>query len=413
MVSAQPDDEMDEAVSVELVCSSQTLALPQRDLAAPNAYPKQAGLVKIPVIAAAANYELSIGSGLFEYAAQDIQRLAVGPTVFLVTDRNVGPLYGPRFAKLLHNAGFKGGQVIELPPGEGAKTWEVAGKLLDQCFGCGLDRSSTMLALGGGVIGDLTGFVSAIFMRGIHYVQIPTTLLAQVDASVGGKTAVDHAAVKNGIGAFHQPKAVYADTDTLKTLPPREYRAGLAEIVKYGVAQDAMLFEFLENNVEAVKNGDGATMTTVIARACEIKAATVAADEFEAPNGVRGLLNFGHTFGHALETATEYQKYLHGEGVAIGMVLAARAAAAANMAEPNVVERLTRLLETFELPTGLTEDDPKADALFQLMFRDKKTRAGKLRLVLPTAIGESGLYRGLSDETILRVLTDERRKRDA
>jgi 3-dehydroquinate synthase len=242
------------------------------------------------------------------------------------------------------------------------------------------------------VIGDLTGFVAATYMRGIAFVQIPTTLLAMVDASVGGKTAVDHPKVKNAIGAFHQPRAVHIDPLTLDQLPPRQLKAGLAEVIKYGVLDDAEFFAYLEKNVGKLLQRDAETTGRTIQRSCEIKARIVKEDERERDGGPRALLNYGHTFAHAIETCCNYEGYLHGEAVAIGMVLAADLSVKRGLFSPEDAQRLRVLIEKAGLPIALKPDDPDPGSLHEATFRDKKTREGTLRFVLATAIGSTRVF---------------------
>lgn len=337
------------------------------------------------------SYEIVIQNGVIAETGALLARLTKGRKVLVVTDRNVGPIFGPALAKSLQHAGFAG-SLAELPPGEGAKTLDVAKFLYDRCFDADLDRGSCLVALGGGVIGDLTGFVAATFLRGIDFVQVPTTLLAMVDASVGGKVAVDHPKAKNAIGAFHQPRAVYIDPLVLGKLPDRELKAGLAEVIKYGVLDDRAFFEFIEANIEKLLKRDADTLSHAIETSCTIKARIVGDDERERDGGPRALLNYGHTFAHAIETCKNYQGYLHGEAVAIGMVLAAELSVARKLLGRGDADRIRALIEKAGLPTKLKENDPGADELHAACFRDKKARAGKLRFVLATAIGATKVF---------------------
>ena len=326
--------------------------------------------------------------------------LPAASRVVIVTDDNVGPLYAER---VRYSIGKRGGEpkTITMPAGEHHKTRETLALVHDRMFELELDRSSLVVALGGGVVGDLAGFAAATYMRGIRYAQIPTTLLASVDSSVGGKTGINHPLGKNMIGAFHQPSVVIIDPATLRTLPEREVRAGMAEVIKYGVIRDAELFAYLETYAAEVASIDEEAIQHVISRCCTIKAGVVAADEREG--GLRAILNYGHTLGHALEAATAYSRYRHGEAVAIGMNLAAKIAHELGMIGGEVVERQAKLIAAFGLPI-----DPPADVdpeqVVALLKKDKKVRGGKVRFVLPTAIGSVELSDSVPDETIRKAL---------
>ena len=293
----------------------------------------------------------------------------------VVTNTTVAPLYLPALRKAL---GERRVAECVLPDGEQHKTLQTAGRVFDALVENKLNRDATVLALGGGVVGDIAGFCAACYQRGIGYVQIPTTLLAQVDSSVGGKTGVNHSGGKNLIGAFHQPLAVIADTDTLATLPDRELSAGVAEVIKYGCVSDPLLFDWLERNVGKLLARDAAALSHAIAQSCQIKANVVAQDERE--QGLRAILNFGHTFGHAIEAATAYKTYLHGEAVALGMLIAVDLSCRLGMIDAAIKARLHDLVARAGLPT----DAPKIGAAcaLELMQMDKKVLSGKLRLVL-------------------------------
>jgi 3-dehydroquinate synthase len=262
-------------------------------------------------------------------------------------------------------------------------------------------RDTLLVALGGGVVGDLTGYVAASFQRGISFIQIPTTLLAQVDSSVGGKTAVNHPLGKNMIGAFYQPKAVIIDTTTLNTLPPREFSAGMAEVIKYGIIYDLAFFEWLEENQEALKSKDQQALVYAIRRSCEIKAEIVAQDEKES--GIRALLNLGHTFGHAIEAEQGYGNWLHGEAVAAGMILAAKASEAKGWLETSETRRIVDLVESFELPVN-KPDGMGYSPFMQHMRRDKKVDAGQIRFVLPKGLGSAVVTSDLSSDLLATLL---------
>jgi 3-dehydroquinate synthase len=324
-------------------------------------------------------YPITIGSGLLtQRGLLDAQ--VPGRDLMVVTNATVAPLYLPALRTALG-----GRRVAEcvLPDGEQHKTLKTAGRVFDALVEHKLNRDATVLALGGGVVGDIAGFCAACYQRGIGYVQVPTTLLAQVDSSVGGKTGVNHSGGKNLIGAFHQPLAVIADTDTLATLPDRELSAGLAEVIKYGCVSDPLLFDWLELNVGKLLARDTDALSYAIARSCQIKAAVVAQDERE--QGLRATLNFGHTFGHAIEAATAYEAHLHGEAVALGMLVAVDLSCRLGMIDAAVKARLHDLAFRAGLPT----DVPKIGAAraLALMQMDKKVMSGKLRLVLLQKLG--------------------------
>jgi len=304
-------------------------------------------------------------------------------TIGLVTDTHVGPLYEDRVVGLLESAGRR---VIRyrMPAGEEHKRLEQIEAICGAFLAGGLDRTSIVIALGGGVVGDVAGFAAAVFMRGIPFLQVPTTIVAQVDSSVGGKTGVNHPLGKNTIGAFHQPAGVVIDMELLRTLPPRELRAGLAEVVKHGVIADADLFAFLEWEASRLLTGDLEALAYPVVRSCEIKAAVVTADERE--HGVRAHLNYGHTFGHAIETVSGYARFLHGEAVSIGMCAAAELARLLGMVDEAFVRRQRACLEALELP--VCWPDLPVDAAMDAARKDKKSRAGVMRFVLPTRLGE-------------------------
>jgi len=351
---------------------------------------------------AARRYPIRIGNGLLG-DAQTWRAALRGTHALIVSDDNVAPLYAPQLRDALARA--PGAPVhcetLVLPAGEAHKNLDAASKILDALAQLGATRDACVLALGGGVVGDIAGFAAACWMRGIDFIQFPTTLLAMVDSSVGGKTGVDHAAGKNLIGAFHQPRAVIADLDALATLPDRELRAGLAEVVKTACIGDADFFGWLETHADALLVRDTDALTHAIARCCRFKAGVVERDERET--GERALLNFGHTFGHALETEAGYGTLLHGEAVAIGMLLAARLSTQLGMANAADAGRLHVLLERLALPTAMPAGTD-ADALLARMRLDKKNRAGTLRLVLWRGIGRTEIAERVDDRTVMDVL---------
>ena len=320
------------------------------------------------------SYAIAIGSG----ALANLD--ANGRRVLVVSNTTVAPLYLDAVLSQL-----PGAQSLVLPDGEQYKTLHTAQGVLDHLADNGFHRDAVLVALGGGVIGDITGFAAALYHRGIDFIQVPTTLLAMVDSSVGGKTGVNHAAGKNLIGAFHQPIAVHADLDTLATLPDREYRAGLAEVVKYGLLGNAKFLAWLEDNATALAARDTGVLAETVAQCCRDKATIVAADEREA--GQRALLNLGHTFGHAIETHQGYGDWLHGEAVAAGMMLAAKMSARLGYLTDTDLARLAALYQALDLPA---EPPPiPAQRFAELMGRDKKVLAGKLRLILLRELGEA------------------------
>jgi 3-dehydroquinate synthase len=327
------------------------------------------------------SYPILIGESLLA-DTELLAQLIPARDVFVVTNDRVGPLY---LARLLGTLRGKRIASIQLPDGEAHKTLATLSTIFDALVAARMNRDAAIVALGGGVVGDMAGFAAACYQRGIDYVQIPTTLLAQVDSSVGGKTAVDHPGGKNLIGAFHQPRAVITDTTTLGTLPDRELRAGLAEVVKYGFIRDAAFLSWIEANAQALLNRDPHALAYAIRRSCEIKAEVVGIDERE--QGLRAILNFGHTFGHAIETATGYGDWLHGEGVAVGMVLAADMSKRLGWLSAADCERVSRIVANLKLPT----DAPRigAQRALELMGMDKKVLGGKIRLVLLKSLGNA------------------------
>jgi 3-dehydroquinate synthase len=342
------------------------------------------------------SYPILIGSGLLSRADLLSQHVA-GRDVLLVSNTTVGPLYSSAL-----RSGLGERRIVEatLPDGEEHKTLATVSRMLDVLVANRFARDGTVVALGGGVVGDMAGFAAASYQRGVAYVQVPTTLLAQVDSSVGGKTGVNHPGGKNLIGAFHQPAAVIADTDTLKTLPPRELRAGLAEVIKYGLICDAALFAWLEQHMEELLAHDAAALSHVIRRSCEIKAEIVGRDERE--QGDRALLNLGHTFGHALESTTGYTRWLHGEAVGAGLLMAATMSRESGSLPADSVERLRKLLVRTGLPTEAR--DLRPDDVLEHMRIDKKVKGGRIRLVLLRSIGASFVTADYPDAALRRTL---------
>jgi 3-dehydroquinate synthase len=327
------------------------------------------------------SYPILIGSGLLSQTGV-LERHVRGRDVLVLTNEVIAPIYLAPVQTLL---GDRRVETVVLPDGEAHKTMATLQTVLDRLVASRFSRDGTLLALGGGVIGDLGGFAAAIYQRGIDFIQVPTTLLAQVDSSVGGKTGVNHPGGKNMIGAFHQPRCVLMDTDTLRTLPDRELSAGLAEVVKYGLLQDAGMFAWLEGQAEALLRREPAALQHAIRRSCEIKAEIVADDERE--QGRRALLNLGHTFGHAIERCAGYGEWLHGEAVAAGLCMAARFSARLGWLPPGDVERIARLLRRLNLPAAPPPMDSRE--FLAAMAMDKKVLGGQIRLVLLRGIGEA------------------------
>lgn len=346
-------------------------------------------------------YPIHIGQGILSELGERLASHVTSKRAVIVSDAFVTTRYLPVVRESLINAGFDVG-TVEVPGGEKSKSIAEFARVQDSLVAHQLDRGSTLIALGGGVIGDLTGFSAAVYMRGIAYVQIPTTLQAQVDASVGGKTAINHPKSKNLIGAFHQPKLVLIDVDTLKSLPQRDIRAGLIEVIKMGVIRDEPLFAMVEENLAAILNADAPMLIEMIARACANKADIVVQDEKESR--LRMVLNYGHTFGHALEAVTDYKRYRHGEAVAIGMTCAARLAADLGMFAETDFHRQRALLKQANLPTAFPSDITP-ETLHHAMSLDKKTIGGTLRLILPTSIGEVVIRDDVGKPEILEAIS--------
>ncbi|CAN7477539.1 3-dehydroquinate synthase [Rhizobacter sp. LjRoot28] len=342
-------------------------------------------------------YDIRIGSGLLDGPAQ-FEGLPKAATAAIVTNSVVGPLYAQRLAACLKGV-YPSIRILELPDGEAHKDWASLNLIFDDLLGAGCDRKTVLFALGGGVVGDITGFAAASYMRGIPFVQVPTTLLAQVDSSVGGKTAINHPLGKNMIGAFYQPLRVLADLDTLDTLSDRELAAGLAEVIKYGPIADDAFLGWIETNLDAIWARDKTALAYAIKRSCEIKAWVVSQDERE--NGLRAILNFGHTFGHAIEAGLGYGEWLHGEGVGCGMVMAADLSRRLGLIDQAYVDRLTRLIVRARLP--VRGPALGADRYLELMRVDKKAEGGEIRFVVIEAPGRAAM-RPAPDAVVREVL---------
>jgi 3-dehydroquinate synthase len=345
-------------------------------------------------------YPIHIGAGLLDRADLITPHLAQ-KRVAIVTNTTVGPLYSARLRAALAASGVESVEIV-LPDGEVHKNWQTLNQIFDQLIEKRCERKTTLIALGGGVVGDMTGFAAATYQRGVPYIQIPTTLLAQVDSAVGGKTAINHPQGKNMIGAFYQPRLVLADTQTLDTLPQREFSAGMAEVIKYGLIRDLPFFEWLESNIEKIMRRDDDALIHAIYESCRNKAEVVAQDEKET--GIRAILNLGHTFGHAIETATNYNTWLHGEAVAMGIMLAAKLSRQRGSLKQSDVERVGRILRKASLP--ISAPTLGLETYLHLMSYDKKVVNKKIHLVLLGRIGDGYLRDDTSQELLSSVLSE-------
>ena len=339
--------------------------------------------VKVPL--GDRSYSIKIGGELLPRVGSECRRLKLGNRCAVITDRTVGPLYAKAALTSLREAGFVPVE-IRVPAGETAKSLRTIQACYDQLAQSRLERSSFIMALGGGVVGDMAGFLAASYLRGIGFVQVPTTLLSQVDSSVGGKVGINLKAGKNLVGAFYQPRLVLCDLDTLKTLPKRELRAGLAEVIKYGIIADASLFRRLERTLPELLGLDYSCMAHIVARSCQIKAKVVEQDECEGD--LRAILNYGHTIGHALEAISRYGKYLHGEAISIGQVAAAKISRDLLGLAQTEVDRIEALFTQAGLPTSVRLSKPQLIKLFDAMKLDKKVSAGEVKFVLAQKIGK-------------------------
>ncbi len=343
-------------------------------------------------------YPIQIGEGLLVRADLILPHLDL-PKIAVVTNTTVAPLYLQQLIDALRNAGVEATSVV-LEDGERYKDWVTLNSIYDALLAHRCDRKTTLIALGGGVVGDLAGFAAATYMRGIPFIQIPTTLLAQVDSSVGGKTGINHPLGKNMIGAFYQPRLVLADTTVLKTLPPRELSAGLAEVIKHGVIRDPAFFAWLEENVDKLLVCDAPALAHAVQRCCEIKAAVVGADERET--GVRALLNFGHTFGHAIESGVGFGNWLHGEAVAAGMVMAADLSRRMGLLAQAEQGRIIALLRRAKLPVAPPDIAPSR--LLESMGLDKKSEGGRIRFILLDGIGAASMCADVPEAALQQAL---------
>lgn len=349
----------------------------------PTPYPSAVRIVTVRL--GDRSYEIKIGPGLLKELGGCCASIKLGSRCAIISDRNVAPKFAKAAQRSLQKAGFDS-VLITVPAGETAKSLKMVEHCYDALAKHRLERKSFIVALGGGVVGDLAGFVAATYLRGIAFVQVPTTLLAQVDSSVGGKVGVNLKSGKNLVGAFHQPRLVLCDLDTLRTLPEREFRAGLAEVIKYGIIYDAALFERLERDLPKLLRRDPEMLSEVIARCCEIKADVVGQDETES--GLRAILNFGHTIGHAIENISGYGKYLHGEAISIGQVAAAKISANLFGLSAAEAERIRALFQATGLPTQIRLTTAQRKKLLAAMRLDKKVSGGEIKFVLAKRIGE-------------------------
>ena len=351
------------------------------------------------------SYPIHIGSGLIE-GEEGVLSFPLAQNAMLVTNGTIQPLYGAAFGQSLKRQ-YQNVHTVVLPDGEEHKTWQTLQLIFDALLAHQCDRKTVLFALGGGVIGDMTGFAAATYMRGVPFVQVPTTLLAQVDSSVGGKTAINHPLGKNMIGAFYQPQLVVCDLDVLDTLPPRELSAGLAEVIKYGPIADMAFFDWLEQNIDALMARDRTALAHAVKRSCEIKAWVVGQDERES--GLRAILNFGHTFGHAIEAGMGYGAWLHGEGVGAGMVMAAHLSQRMGLVDAAFVQRLTALIARAGLPVrgAVIDAQDNAGRYLELMRVDKKAEGGEIRFVLIDGPGAGRAVLRAAPDALVRAVIDD------
>lgn len=355
----------------------------------------------VPIDLGDRSYDIRIGAGLLDDAAS-YDGLPGASHALIVTNETVAPLYlAPLVGRLRQR--HREVHTVVLPDGEAHKNWATLQRIFDGLLGAGCDRKTVLYALGGGVVGDMTGFAAACFMRGVAFVQLPTTLLSQVDSSVGGKTGINHPLGKNMVGAFHQPLRVLCDLSVLRTLPARELSAGLAEVIKYGPIADMAFFDWIDTHMGDLRALDVTSLAHAVRRSCEIKAAVVSSDERES--GLRAILNFGHTFGHAIEAGMGYGAWLHGEGVGCGMVMAARLSEAVGLVDAAFVERIRALVERAGLPVvaPVLDAQRNADRYLELMRLDKKAEAGEIRFVLIDGPGRA-VVRPVPDAVVADVI---------
>ena len=360
-------------------------------------------LQTVPISLGDRSYTIAIGTGLLGDPAvfQDVPQAS---SAVIVSNTTVAPLYAQRLAGSLAGRYAAVHQVV-LPDGEAFKNWETLNTIFDALLGHGCDRKTVLFALGGGVVGDMTGFAAACYMRGVPFVQVPTTLLAQVDSSVGGKTGINHPLGKNMVGAFYQPRLVVCDLDTLRTLPDRELSAGLAEVIKYGPIADLAFLDWIERNLGALLAREPAALAHAVKRSCEIKASVVGQDERES--GLRAILNFGHTFGHAIEAGLGYGEWLHGEAVGCGMVMAVRLSHKLGLVDASFVQRLTDVVRRAGLPVvaPVLDAADNAGRYLALMRVDKKAEGGEIRFVVVDGSGTASM-RGAPDALVRAVIEE-------
>lgn len=348
------------------------------------------------------SYEIAIANGILSQLGEKMKQLKLDKKVLVVSNPEIFDNYGDNCVRCLEQSGFEVYKHL-IPAGEIHKNLQSIEQIYDTALENHLERSSTLVALGGGVIGDMTGFAAATWLRGVNFVQVPTSLLAMVDASVGGKTGVNHPQGKNLIGAFYQPKLVLIDPDTLQTLPEREFRAGMAEVIKYGVIWDAELFAQLEqaSSIDSFESIDPELLNTILVRSCQAKADVVSQDETET--GLRAILNYGHTIGHAIESLTNYQTFVHGEAVALGMIAAGEIAIQMGYWKETSGNRQNELIQKAGLPTKLSAEITVKDIL-EAIKNDKKVKSGKARFILPTKIGEVKITDKVASDVVKEAL---------
>ncbi len=350
------------------------------------------------------SYEVTLEAGILNNISEELFKIGITRTrkILVISNEEISNLYGEKLLNYLRDDNFQA-QLFLIKAGESYKNLTTLSEIYDVAFNFGLDRNSIIIALGGGIVGDVSGLAAATWLRGIEYIQIPTTLLSMVDSSVGGKTAVNHPKGKNLIGAFHQPKAVFIDPETLKSLPKREFNAGIAEVIKYGVIKDKKLFEFLEieknkNELIHLKNE---SLIKIINSSIKTKSYIVSQDEHE--NGIRAILNYGHSFGHVIENLCGYGQFLHGEAISIGMNIAGKIAIEKGLWSKEELERQNNLLESYDLPTEIPKI--KKEEVLKILMGDKKVRDGKMRFILPKEIGEVDIYDDVEDSLFLKFFS--------
>jgi len=349
------------------------------------------------------SYSIYITPNGLSHVGEKVSHLAIGKKILVVSNPEIFDYYGQITIDSLQKQGFEVNYHL-IPAGENHKNLDAIAQIYDTALKCRLERNSTMVALGGGVVGDMTGFAAATWLRGINFIQIPTSLLAMVDASVGGKTGVNHPQGKNLIGAFYQPKLVLIDPTVLKTLPEREFRAGMAEVIKYGVIWDKNLFEAIEKaqNIDSLNNFDEVLLTDILTRSCQAKADVVSQDEKES--GIRAILNYGHTIGHAVESLTNYETFVHGEAVAIGMAIAAKIAVKMGLWSEEETERQDKLIAKAGLPTTIP-NYLDIEEIIEHLQMDKKVKDGKVRFILPETIGKVTILDSVSHDILKQSLS--------